>query len=282
MVTFREKSPRLGNYTRRLALKDGNEQINIGENTPKLAVKKTDDEKRLDEFHKMEEHAMNEHVNKLHSYLLFYHTDTRLCRMVDDFSEKWSDKAQDPTRFIEVANEMKKLKKEISEYVAERATINALDQRLQKWEFEFYIERQVYNFYKAVGLPLPNNPLKAQAGQFTSADPSKLAKIHAEVIAQDTELWRDIDRIFKKHGIKEGIHGKPLEQSTVEEAEDKAASLAISKDIWTKEKNRILDYAIIYDAVKGGADKSIEDQLKDLKFIVRKKGERTSEININE
>lgn len=213
---------------------------------------------------------------------------TKLCDMVDDFSEKWSDRAQNPKRFLEVAQELKKLKKEITEFVARLNNPKyPPEERLERWMFEFYIKSNASKvIQEQLGLPLSGKKdFKEELEQFVSMKQSKIIEMRDETsakkYAKNVEQRKELDDMVKRWGYKDGLDTK-LPKSSVEEAEQKALFHRIDMDTAIGLKNLMMNYAIILDALAGGADKSVEDQIKDLKFIVRKEGERQGGIPFRE
>ncbi|NYZ79598.1 hypothetical protein H0N99_05640 [Candidatus Micrarchaeota archaeon] len=204
-----------------------------------------------------------------------------LCYMVDDFSEKWSDKALDPKRFLETAQELKKLKREINEFVAGKYRPKGPpEDSLQKWEFEFFIKDYASEIIqKYLGLPLSGKKtLKEELEHFVSIEPSKIVEMHDEAFANNAKLQEELNKMYKKWRQKDGINTKFEKKSSVEEAEHEVSKRKINLELAVQTKNTLLDYAIIFDALAGGADKSVEEQIKDLKFITRKKGESSHAV----
>jgi hypothetical protein len=213
---------------------------------------------------------------------------TKLCDMVDDFSEKWSDVAQNPKRFLEVAQELKKLKKEIAEFVAKSNNPKyPPEERLEKWMYEFYIKTNASKvIQEQLGLPLSGKKIfKEELEQFVLMEPSKIIEMRDEMtakkFAKNPEHLKKLDDIVKRWGYKDGLDTK-LPKSSVQEAKDEALFHKIDTDTAIGLKNLMMNYAIILDALAGGADKPVEEQIKDLKFIVRKKGERQGGIPARE
>lgn len=207
---------------------------------------------------------------------------TRLCTMVDNFSEKWSDKAQDPKRFVEVAQELRGLKKMIVRYASEKNILSyPPEQRVEKWMFEICMKDDASTLIQtSLGLPFSNKtPLKEQLERFVSMKPSEISDLQNKTFQEnlkpeEIEAYEKILKNSQKNTIK------PPKKSSMEEADEDASFREVELMTATEKKNRMLDYAIIVDALAGGADKSIEEQVKDFRFIVRNKGGRRSDYSI--
>jgi hypothetical protein len=188
-----------------------------------------------------------------------------LCEKVDAFSVKCGEKAKNPRDFSEVAQEMKTMKKEIKEYVDRKAVTRSTGggPPIEKGALEFYIERklskQFDGWQKSNPQLFSKRTLKERIDFCVTIAPSEIDRM-----INNTPLSEEANKALKKlFNVKD-------KDAEFDVEPDKTGKLGVGQDI----KEDIMNFAIILDALAGGADKPVKEQIKDFKYITLRREER--------
>lgn len=180
-----------------------------------------------------------------------------LCEKVDAFSVKWGEKAKNPKNFSEVAQEMKTLKRQIKEYVDRKAQPSShRETPIEKGALEFYLQKKLngrFSRWQPFSPELSSKKTFKEKLDFCiSMEPSKIEEI-VDKVPLDDKTNKALSRLFN---VKD-------KNATWGVEPDKTGKFYAGKKI----RDEMMNYAIILDALAGGAEKPVKEQLKDFKYI---------------